>query len=117
MFSKAKILGSAHMLPLAGRVRRLAIEKLREVSVYRVRTSELQSLGVKEFLRGKQAFFVRGVAFNVMNGSWTVKLVGDLLYVGHDSLGPATLSLRCEPILALLDHAPRSIFVRAGIDG
>ena|SRR5262245_17590245 len=116
MFSEAMILSSERIVPLSEKMKDLATVKLREASMYRLGADELEALGAKDLPHGRQAFFVRGVAFNVKNGSWTLKLADDMLSVGHDSLGPATLSLRCEPILIFLEHAPRSVFVRAGID-
>ena len=117
MFSEAVILSSERIVPLTEKMKDLAIVRLSETSMYRVGADELEALGARDRPHGRHAFFVRGVAFNVINGSWTLKLANDMLSVSHDSLGPATLSLRCEPILVFLEHAPRSVFVRAGIDG
>ena len=115
MFSTTEILDATHMQALTEKTRRIAIERLRATSISNVGASELRLLGIGKLPHGMQAFFVRGVIYNVFTGAWTLKLVQNTLYVRHDSLGPPQLPLRCEPILVFLDDVPSEIFVDAGL--
>jgi hypothetical protein len=112
MFSTTKPLDATHIRALSEGTRRIAIERLAATSISRVGPSELRELGIGEIPHGMQAFFVRGVAFNLSSGEWTLKLEQNMLYVRHDSLGNRMPS-RCEPILVFLDDLPSEIFVGA----
>jgi hypothetical protein len=105
--------GESYVAPLIGLARRVAIEKLRTASISEVTAQELRSLGTKEPPRGIRAFFVRAIAYSISSGRWSVRMVRDMLYIRHDSGGPLTIPLRCEPILVFLDREPTEIFVGA----
>jgi hypothetical protein len=114
LFSNARILDETHIRPLTEQIRDIAIKRLRANSVSKIGASELPSLGIGTLPNGMQAFFVRGVAYSLFTGGWTLKFEQNMLYVRHDSLGPP-MSLRCEPILVFLDKVPGEIFIGASL--
>jgi hypothetical protein len=114
LFSTSRLLDAeSYVAPLTGPARRVAIEKLKTASISEVTAQELRSLETKEPPRGIRAFFVRAIAYSLPSGNWSVRMVRDMLYIRHDSGGPLTIPLQCQPILVFLDHEPTDIFVGA----
>lgn len=115
MFEDASIIPRSDYSFVQGKAKLVAIQILSKAPYHALNPVEIRKYVAKP-IRGREPFFVRGVALNLRNGSMSVRANGGSIYVQHNSLGPPNITLKHAPLLIFLPKAPNHVFVSATID-